>query len=89
MAFLPTVLQYNKPEKSNYPPSALAYYLLFAKWNFVFTLINSGPAKTGPAGPLPTPLEIREVQKCLHPQRHLQSINVTEANRACTEHEIK
>ena len=34
-------------------------------------------------------IEIREVQKCLHPQRHLQSINVTEANRACTEHEIK
>ena len=36
-------------------PSAFAYYLLFAKWNFVFTLINSGPAKTGPAGPLPMP----------------------------------
>ena len=34
-------------------------------------------------------IEIREVQKCLHPQRHLQSINVTEANQAYTEHEIK
>ena len=28
----------------------------FAKWNFVFTLINSGPAKTRPARPLPVPL---------------------------------
>ena len=34
-------------------------------------------------------IEIREVQKCLHPQRHLQLINITEANQACTEHEIK
>ena len=34
-------------------------------------------------------IEIREVQKCLHPQCHLQSNNVMEANRACTEHEIK
>ena len=33
--------------------------------------------------------ERREVQKCLHPQRHLQSIDSTEENRACTEHEIK
>ena len=34
-------------------------------------------------------IEIQEVQKCLHPQRHLQSIDSTEENRACTEHEIK
>ena len=34
-------------------------------------------------------IEIQEVQKCLYPQQHLQLINVTEANGACTEHEIK
>ena len=34
-------------------------------------------------------IEIREVQKDLHHQRHLQSIGSTEANRACTEQEIK
>ena len=34
-------------------------------------------------------IEIREVQKCLHPQCHLQLINVTEANWACVEHGIK
>ena len=34
-------------------------------------------------------IEIREVQKCLHPQCHLQSIDSTEENRACTEHKIK
>ena len=33
-------------------------------------------------------IEIREVQKCLRPQDHLQSIDSTEANRVCTEHEI-
>ena len=34
-------------------------------------------------------IEIREDQKCLHPQRHLQLIDSKEANRACTEQEIK
>ena len=34
-------------------------------------------------------IEIGEVQKCLHPQCYLQLIDSTEANRACTEHEIK
>ena len=34
-------------------------------------------------------IEVRKVQKYLHPQRHLQSIGTTEANRACTEQEIK
>ena len=34
-------------------------------------------------------IEIREVQKCLHPQSHLQLVDSTEANRVCTEHEIK
>ena len=34
-------------------------------------------------------IKIREVQEYLHPQRHLQSIGSTEANRACTKHEIK
>ena len=29
------------------------------------------------------------VQKCLHPQCHFQLIDSTEANQACTEHEIK
>ena len=28
-------------------------------------------------------------KKCLHPQRHLQTINVTEVNRACSDQEIK
>ena len=56
MAFLPTVLQYNKPKKSKNHPSAFVYYFLFIKWNFVFTLRNSGQAKTRPTGPVPTPL---------------------------------
>ena len=34
-------------------------------------------------------IEMREVQKYLHPHRHLQWIGSTEANQACTEHEIK
>ena len=34
-------------------------------------------------------IEIQEVQKYLHPQCHLQSINITEVNQACMEHEIK
>ena len=34
-------------------------------------------------------IEIWEDQKCLHPQCHLQLINVTEANRARTEHKIQ
>ena len=34
-------------------------------------------------------IEIREVEKCLHPQCHLQSIDSTEANWVCTEHERK
>ena len=33
-------------------------------------------------------IEVREVEKCLYPQRHLQSIDSTEENRECTEHEI-
>ena len=33
--------------------------------------------------------EIREVQKYLHPQRHLQLIGSTEENRSCTEHETE
>ena len=36
--------------------SAFVHYLLFAKWNFVFTLRNSGPAKTRPARPVLMPL---------------------------------
>ena len=46
MVLLPTVLQYNKPDKSKNHPSAFVCYLVFAKWNFVFTLRNSGPAKS-------------------------------------------
>ena len=53
MAFLPTVLWYNKPNKSKNNLSAFIYYLLFVKWNFAFTLRSSGPAKTGPARPIP------------------------------------
>ena len=34
-------------------------------------------------------IEIREVKKYLHPQRHLQTINITEVDRAYTEQEIK
>ena len=34
-------------------------------------------------------IEIQEVQKYLHHQRHLQSIGSMEANRVCMEHEIK
>ena len=34
-------------------------------------------------------IEIREVQKYLHPQYHLQLIGSMEANRAFMEHEIK
>ena len=34
-------------------------------------------------------IEIREVQKYLHHQRHLQSIGSMEANRACKEQQIK
>ena len=34
-------------------------------------------------------IEIWEVQKYLHPQCHLQSIDSTEADQACAEHEIK
>ena len=34
-------------------------------------------------------LEIQEVQKYLHPQRHLQLIGSMEENRSCTEYEIK
>ena len=36
-----------------------------------------------------TSIEIREVKKYLHPQRHLQTINITEVDRAYTEQEIK
>ena len=33
-------------------------------------------------------IEIREAQKCLHRQHHLQLIDSMEANRACMEHKI-
>ena len=56
MLFLSIVAQYNKPNKPKNHTSTSVYYLFFVKWNFVFTLRNSGPAKTGPAGPIPTPL---------------------------------
>ena len=46
MLFLSTVSYYNKLNKSKNHPSTFVYYLLFVKWNFVFTLRNSGPAKT-------------------------------------------
>ena len=59
MAFLPIILYYDKPNKSKNHPSAFVYYLLFVKWNFVFALRNSGPAKTGPAGPVPMPLSLK------------------------------
>ena len=56
MLLLSIVAQYNKPNKPKNHTNTSVYYLLFVKWNFVFTLRNSGPAKTGPAGPIPTPL---------------------------------
>ena len=34
-------------------------------------------------------IEIQEIKKYLHPQRHLQTINITEVDRAYTEQEIK
>ena len=34
-------------------------------------------------------IEIREVKKYLHPQRHLQTINITEVDRAYREQENK
>ena len=34
-------------------------------------------------------IEIREVKKYLHPQCHLQTINITEVDRVYTEQEIK
>ena len=36
-----------------------------------------------------TVFEIREVKKYLHPQCHLQTINIMELTRACMEQEIK
>ena len=56
MLLLSIVAQYNKPNKPKNHTNTSVYYLLFVKWKFVFTLRNSGPAKTGPAGPIPTPL---------------------------------
>ena len=44
--FLSTVSSYNKLNKSKNHPSTFVYYLLFVKWNFVFILKNSSPAKT-------------------------------------------
>ena len=48
----------NKLNKSKNHPSTFVYYLLFVKWNIVFTLrsIYSGPAKTWPIGPFATAL---------------------------------
>ena len=34
-------------------------------------------------------IEIQDVKKYLHPQRHLQMINIMEVDRTCTEQEIK
>ena len=43
--------------------------------NFVFTLRNSGPAKTGPAGPIPMPLCHYFVSKLQnHPKQHVKHI---------------
>ena len=45
MLFLSAVLYYNKLKRSKNHPSTFDYYLLSVKWNFVFTLRSSGPAK--------------------------------------------
>ena len=55
-AFLLTVLQYNKPSKAKNNYSTSVYYLLCVKWNFIFALRKSGPAKTGLAGLVATAL---------------------------------
>ena len=44
--FISAVLYYNKLYKYRNYPSTFVYYLLSVKWNFVFTLNNSGLAKT-------------------------------------------
>ena len=56
MLFLSTVLQYNKPNKSKHHPSIFVCCLLIVEWKFVFTLMNSGPAKTWPTRPFATAL---------------------------------
>ena len=53
---LSTVSWYNKLHKFKNHPSTFDYYMLSVKYNFVFTLRNSGPAKTWPIGPSATAL---------------------------------
>ena len=54
------------PNKSKNHLSTFVYYLLFVKWNFVFKLRNSGPAKTGPTGSSATALPIHVFFERLH-----------------------
>ena len=44
------------PNKPKNHTSTSVYYLYFAKMKFCFYLEKSGPAKTGPARPVPTPM---------------------------------
>ena len=50
------LLYHNKLNKSKNHSSTFVYYLLFVKWKFLFTLRNSGLAKTWPTRPSATAL---------------------------------
>ena len=56
--FICCIINYIKLYKSKNHPSTFVYHLLSVKQNFIFTLKNSGLAKTWPTGPSATALSM-------------------------------